>query len=408
MRILIISQYFWPESFSINAIAVFLVEQGHTIDVITGIPNYPHGKFFSGYGLFKNLHQTYEGVNVYRVWIKPRGLKGGDKRLILNYLSFVISASFFVLSRLNQFYDVSFVYGMSPITQVYPALLLRRIKRVPLCLYVGDLWPDTLFSHGVKNKNVKRYLSKTCTNIYTKSDQIIAVNKSFISPIKKYINSKYTPLTYIPQAVDPIYKPVESDGSLRKSLNISDKDFVLMFAGNLGYAQSVETVTKAAMYTQKRTDIQYVFIGDGSYRVECESFCIKQNLTNCHFIGRKLQEEMPKLIAEADVMLVTLKNQSNYNLTLPGRVQSFMACGKPIICCANGETKKVIIESNAGFFCEAENALQLSQQIIECANMEKTRLKEIGETGLQYSKEHYDMQEVFKKIESVIVRTVFE
>ena len=146
MRILIVSQYFWPENFSINAIAKYLVDQGHKVDVLTGIPNYPQGKAYDGYGLFKNLHQEHEGISISRVWMKTRGQKGGDKRLILNYLSYAFSASLAMLGKLGKKYDATFVYEMSPITQAYPALFLRRLKKVPMCLYVGDLWPDTLFS----------------------------------------------------------------------------------------------------------------------------------------------------------------------------------------------------------------------------------------------------------------------
>lgn len=404
MKILIVSQYFWPENFSINLIATYLAEQGHEVDVLTGIPNYPQGSFYEGYGYFSNLHQTFNKVKVDRVWIKARGQKGGDKRLILNYLSYAASASVAMLGRLHKKYDVSFVYEMSPITQAYPAIFLRMLGNVPMCLYVGDLWPDTLFSHGIQGGSVKRIVTSACSYIYKKSDYIIAANKSFIEPIKKYMNNR-RPIKFIPQAVEEMYKPMDRNGELRKQLAIKLSDFIVMFAGNLGYAQSVKTVVEAANFTKSDKHIFYVFVGDGTLKQECEEYCKANQLTNCVFIGRKKPEEMPQLIAEADVMLVTLKNQSNYNLTLPGRTQAYMACGKPIICCANGETTRVITEAGCGFISEAENAVQLADRIKECSHMDRQQLATFGKRGLQYSQENYDRHTVLATIEQVLRET---
>lgn len=403
MKILIVSQYFWPENFSINAIAKFLVERGHEVDVLTGIPNYPHGKAFDGYGLFKNLHQKHDGVRISRVWIKTRGTKGGDKRLILNYISYAFNASVAMLGRLSNKYDATFVYEVSPITQAYPALFLRKLKKVPMCLYVADLWPDTLFSHGLSGGKVKRLLTKKCSSIYKRTDHIIAVNESFIEPINKYTNNS-RPISFIPQAVESLYKPVQSNGELRKALGISDRDFVVMYAGNIGFAQSPKTIVEAANVTKGNTRIHYVFVGDGTLRRECEEYCVDNNLVNVHFVGRKPQDEMPKLIAESDAMFITLKNQSNYNLTLPGRTQAFMACGKPVVCCANGETARVIKKAGCGLIAEADNANELAKIIIEFSEMSNDDLTQMGTNGLNYSKKYYDMNTVFQNIENTLER----
>ena len=401
MKILIVSQYFWPENFSINAIAKYLVDHGHKVDVLTGIPNYPQGKAFDGYGMFKNLHQVYEGISIYRVWMKTRGTRGGDRRLIMNYLSYAFNASIAILGRIGKKYDATFVYEMSPITQAYPAIILRNMQKVPMCLYVGDLWPDTLFSHGLNGGFVKRILIKMCSKIYRKTDHIIAVNESFIEPINTYTN-KSRQITYIPQAVEKIYKPVPSTGELRKSLGIDERDFIVMFAGNIGYAQSPKTIVEAAKKTKNNPNIHYVFIGDGTMRQECEEYCRENDLCNVCFLGRKPQEDMPRLIAEADALLITLKNQSNYNLTLPGRTQAFMACGKPIICCANGETAKVIKSARCGLIAEADNSDELAKRIIESSMLPKEDLSRMGECGLEYSNINYDMDTIFKRIEMVL------
>ena len=403
MKILIVSQYFWPENFSVNAIAKYLVEKGHEVDVLTGIPNYPQGKAFDGYGLFKNLHQEHDGIRIRRVWMKTRGTKGGDKRLIFNYLSYAFNASVAMLGRLRDKYDATFVYEVSPITQAYPALFLRKLKKVPMCLYVADLWPDTLFSHGLSGGKVKRILTKKCTSIYKRTDHIIAVNESFIEPINKYTNNS-RPISFIPQAVESLYKPVQSNGELRKALGISELDFIVMYAGNIGFAQSPKTIVEAANITKDNNRIHYVFVGDGTLRRECEDYCVDNNLANVHFVGRKPQDEMPKLIAESDAMFITLKDQSNYNLTLPGRTQAFMACGKPIVCCANGETARVIKTAGCGLIAEADNANELAKIIIEFSEKSKDDLMQMGVNGLNYSKKYYDMNTVFQNIEKTLER----
>lgn len=407
MRILIVSQYFWPESFSINSIAKYLVEQGHEVDVLTGIPNYPTGKTYDGYGLFRNRNQHYNGITIRRVWMKTRGQKGGDKRLVLNYLSFAINASFAVLGRIRKKYDVSFVYGMSPITQAYPAMLLRKLKKKPLCLYVGDLWPDTLFSHGLSGKRVQKALTKACISIYKQSDFIIAVNESFMEPLKAYTNNSRL-ISYVPQAVEKMYKPLVPIGYLRHDLGLNDSSFIIMFAGNIGFAQSPMTVVEAAHLITDKDDIHFVFVGDGSKRKECEVYCEENELTNVHFIGKKNVDQMPGLIAEADAMLVTLKNQPNYNLTLPGRTQAYMACGKPILCCANGETARVIKNSCCGLIAEAENSKKLAEIIIDCYSMSKEERDELGRRGLEYSNQHYDMAAVMNKIEEILMSIKYE
>lgn len=407
MKILIVSQYFWPENFSVNTIAKHLASQGHDVDVLTGLPNYPGGKIYDGYTGKQNRHQQYEGCTVDRVWIRERGQKGGDKRLIFNYLSYVLTASANMLTRLNKGYDAVFVYEVSPITQVYPALLLRKLRKTPVCLYVADLWPDTLFSHGMNGGTVKKLLIKVCSRIYNRSDEIVIVNESFRKPISAYTKGKRK-ITYIPQSADPFYRPLEADGTLRKQLGIGGNERILMFAGNLGYAQSVKTIVEAAVKVTQTQGVHFVFVGDGSLRAECEAYCKEHQLRNCHFLGKKAPDEMPGLIAEADAMFVTLKNQNNYNLTLPGRTQAFMACAKPIICCANGETARVVEAARCGLVCEAENSDQLAEVIRAFCTMSAEEREALADAGLRYSAENYDQQTMLKNIEKVLSGMKYE
>lgn len=402
MKILIVSQYFWPESFQINEISKSLKELGHEIEVLTGIPNYPQGKFYDGYGIFKNRKQNYNGIKIHRVPIIPRGKKGGDKRLIPNYLSFVLMGSIAVLFKIFKKYDVILVYGTSPITQAYPALLLRWITKVPVCLYVYDLWPEALFAHGIGKKPfIKKLLYKIVYGIYKRSDKIFISSEGFRNSI---ISSGYDSknLHYIPNWADDFYRPLESTGFLRKQLNLDKNTFIVMYAGNIGHAQSFDTVLEAAKILKDNKKIYFVILGDGTLKQWAENKAIEYGLKNIFFLGRKPAEEMPKYFAEADAMIVSLAKGYNRSLTLPGRVQAFMKSGKPILACADGETSRVIKESGAGLTCEAEDYVGLASMIKKISEMPKEELDKMKKNALNYYQRNFNKEKLLKKIEKLL------
>lgn len=404
MKILVVSQYFWPEYFRINELCECLRNIGHEIDVITGIPNYPQGKYYPGYGIFKNKKQNYKGINVYRVPIIPRRQDGGDKRLIPNYLSYAITASIKIAFKIFHKYDAVLVYEVSPITQVYPALLFRWLTKTPVCLYVLDLWPETLFSHGFcKKSTVKKIMYSFIHSIYKRCDKIFISSKGFE---KSILSSGYNSerIHYVPNWSEDFYKPVDNHKTdLREELNLDESCFVIMYAGNIGFAQSFETVLEASKILKENKDIHFVIIGEGSLKQWAIDETIKNGQSNISFIGRKPAEEMPEYFAQANAMLVTLKKRENYSLTLPSRVQSYLACGKPLLGCAGDEVSRVINESGAGLSCEPEDAKSLAAMIDQMKQMQPEEIMGMSINAITYSQKEFCKDKLLNGINSLLV-----
>jgi len=254
-RILIVSQYFWPETFQINGIAKNLKNRGYRITVLTGKPNYPNGKFFNGYGFFKNNYEKWNGIDLYRSPLFPRGSGSGIK-LFLNYLSFFLFSSIRILT-INKKFDLIFVYEPSPITVGIPALIAKKKFKIPIYFWVQDLWPESLTAAGgIKNKFILNVADKITRFIYNSSDKLLVQSKSFIPYIKGQ-NIKLNKIIYFPNTTESFYKLVSSNNKYK---SIMPQGIKIMFAGNIGEAQSFETLLKAAYYlkeNKKKNKLDY-------------------------------------------------------------------------------------------------------------------------------------------------------
>lgn len=399
MKILIISQYFWPESFKINEIADYLHQSGHSVDVLTGIPNYPEGKYYKGYGVFKRRKEEYKGIRIKRVLLIPRGKGKSDLRLVPNYISYMLGSCIAAFNMSKNKYDAVLVFGVSPITQAYPAMLIKKLGNTPIFMYIYDLWPDTLFSHGLGGSLLKKIIVRKCVKIYKSFDRLFITSKGFKKRLLEY-GCDDEKIRYIPQWVESRYQPVKAAGNIRRRFGFREDDFIVMFAGNLGFAQSVETVIECAFYLKHEDKIKIVFVGDGSVKQWCMNECGRKGLKNCFFMERQSADDMPGILAEADALLITLRNRDNYSLTLPGRLQSFMACRKPIIACANGETSNVVNEALAGLSCPADNPKELSECIIRMAGMSDEERNMYGINGFQYALKNFSEADLLKIIET--------
>jgi len=402
MKILVISQYFWPEYFRITELCECLKDMGHNIEILTGIPNYPQGKYYDGYSILKNRKQVYKGIKIHRVPIIPRGQHGRDKRLIPNYISYVVTASIAMLSKLFNKYDAILVYAVSPITQAYPALWMRWLTKTPVCLYIFDLWPETLFSHGIGKKIFQRKIMYSMVHsIYKRCDKIFVSSKGFE---KNILLSGYNPerLHYLPTWAEDFYKPVKSQSSIRKDLKLSEDSFIVMYAGNIGFAQSFDTVLEAAKLLKNEKSIHFVVLGEGSLKEWAIDQMNKHELLNITFLGRKPAEDMPNYFAQANAMLVSLKKRENYSLTLPGRIQSYMACGKPILACAGNEVSRIIDGSGAGLSCEPEDSKGLVSIIQQMRQLPVEELDSMGKNAIMYSENEFDKEKLLIQIESLL------
>jgi len=385
MKILIVSQYYWPESFRINDVAKTLSEKGIEVEVLTGKPNYPQGVFDQGYKAWGCQRETHEGVDISRIPLLARGRSG--LRLALNYLSFVVSGlllSPWMLRKKK--YDVIFVYAPSPILQAIPALYLGWLKGCPVVLWVQDLWPESLSATGyVRNRFILAALRQVVRFIYRHTNLILVQSTAFKEPVRDL--TSLTPIIYYPNSVDNTFAaPANVELPIVKGLG---EGFSVMFAGNVGTAQAVEVIVEAASSLKKYTDIHFVVLGEGSrWGWMCQE---KQrlDLSNLHLPGRFPVETMPGFMQKASALLVTLADQEIFNATIPSKVQAYLAAGRPILACLNGEGASLVTSAGAGLAVPAEDGQALAEAILHLYRMSPQNLDAMGALGRLYYTKHF-------------------
>ncbi|MES2686092.1 MAG: glycosyltransferase family 4 protein [Pseudomonadota bacterium] len=388
MRVLIVSQYFWPESFRINDVAKTLVEKGMAVDVLTGQPNYPEGVIFEGYRAGACQQESWDGLNIHRVPMAPRR-KRGALNLVFNYLSFVVSASTLGVWMLRgKRYDVILAYGTSPILQAIPALVIGWLKKRKVAIWVQDLWPESLEATGyVRSPRALAMVGVAVKAIYARTDLLLVQSQAFVPRVREMAGG--TPVVYYPNSVDPVFSAAA--GSPSPPIPVLDSDaFCVVFAGNIGAGQAVETIVDAATLLRGRPDIQFVVVGQGSRQQWMGEEATRRGLTNLHLPGRFSVELMPGLMQKASALLVTLTDQPIFAATIPNKIQAYMASGRPIIACLNGEGARVVAEAGAGLAVPAENAPALADAVLRLAVMTAGELAELGASGQRYFKAHFD------------------
>lgn len=404
MRILIVSQYFWPESFRINELAVELKQRGHEITVLTGLPNYPSGKIQSGYGFFKKHLEDYQGVRIVRSPLTPR-FAGKGWQLALNYLSFAALATLTGILRCRDHYDVIFVYEPSPITVGFPAIVIKWLKRVPIVFWVQDLWPESLSATGaVRSSFLLEQVRKMVRFIYRHCDLILAQSKAFIPEIRK-LDTPEDRVQYYPNSAEKLYRPLVLANDTRER-SLMPSGFKVMFAGNIGAAQDFDTILEAATLLKDQKHIHWMILGDGRLKSWVETEIPKRGLQDTfHLLGRYPVEDMPKFFSLADALLVTLKNDPIFSLTIPSKVQSYLACGKPIIAGLNGEGARVVEEAGAGVTCAPSRPAELAKAVLRMSALTNEQRKKMSESGLVYFRENFEPDMLVRKLEELIERT---
>jgi glycosyltransferase involved in cell wall biosynthesis len=357
MKILFVSQYFYPETFRGNDIVFDLVNKGHDVTVITGKPNYPSGFFYEGYKFWGIQREYIKGANIIRIPTIPRG-KSGAIRLILNYFSFFLFSYPYSRFKSDKDFDIIFVQQLSPVTMAMPAIwALERNKNAKLYLWVLDLWPESVTSiTGITNKYLISLLDKLVKYIYSKSDFILISSKLFEKSIRQRSINKQ--ILFFPNWAESIYE----ETVLKKDfeLPILPCGFNIMFAGNIGEAQDFETILSAAVLT-KAENINWILLGDGRRLDWVRSQVKFHNLQNVVILGRYPIEAMPIFFREANVMLLTLKKSTLSNFTVPAKLQAYAASGKIILAAIDGESNIIINEHNIGLACASGDINSLSE-----------------------------------------------
>lgn len=385
MRILVVCQHFYPEQFRINDICFELVNKGHFVTVLTGLPNYPYGKVLKDYKWLKNRNEDINGVKVKRCSLVGRGKS--NITMAINYMWFAIFGSIKALFMKKDF-DVIYAYQLSPITMVWPAILIKKIKKIPLVINVLDQWPISVTAGGIKKTSlIYKMLFKISKRVYQEADKILISSRSF----KKYfieelkINKE---IKYVPQYAEKEYENVG---------NLNNRKFDLLFAGNIGPVLSVETIVEAANLLKNNPNIKFHIVGDGLNKGKCENLAKNYNLKNIKFYGYYPVNKMREFYNLADAFLITMVDHEVVNNTLPAKLQSYMLAGKPIIGAINGEVKRILKEADCGLCCDAYDFKKLADLILK-ASGDKEKLKIWGNNAYKYYLNNFEKNKIINNL----------
>lgn len=396
MRLLIITQYFWPENLRINDLTTELVNRGHEITVLTGVPNYPSGSIFPEFQSSRESFLTFNGEKIIRVPIVPRG--NNTIQLFVNYLSFIITASTIGLFRLRrQRFDAVFVFQPSPVTVCLPAVLYRYLMKVPVVFWVLDLWPETLKAIGiVRSKKILRLIGYLVSFIYNRNDLILGQSKSFLPNIKKYC--KHDNIRYFPGWAESVI----SEGMNKSQPIASDDDiFNVTFTGNIGESQDFPAILDAAERLKNDKMIRWTIVGDGRMFEWVKDQVEKRGLAdNVALEGRHPIEKMPYFFNRADVLLVSLKDEPIFSYTIPGKLQTYLKAGKPILGMLNGEGADLIRDNNCGIACNAGDSKGLVNAVRKLSQMSIEKKRVMGDMGLKLAKTEFDRAKLIDQLES--------
>ena len=398
MKILIVSQYFWPETFRITEVVQSLRDAGCDVTVLTGQPNYPDGVVPPGYSAASLCTQIHDGLTIHRVPLVPRG-RGSALRLALNYLSFIVSAAVFGPWLLRgRKVDIVIVYAPSPILQAIPAVWLAWLKHAKLVTWVQDLWPESLSATGfVRNPKMLSAVATVVRWIYRKNDLLLVQSPAFVRPVEEMAGD--TPVVYHPNPGELAFSAPDTRNSSPLKL---EPGFNVVFAGNLGTVQALDTMLAAAQLLRDTQDVRFVLVGSGSRSEWLQQEVTRLGLNNVKMPGRFPPTDMPGILAQASAVLVSLVKDPIISQTVPSKVQAYLAAGKPIIASLDGEGARVVTESGAGLACPAENARALADAVLQLRAALPEDLQKMAQRGLDYYQQHFEPTLLAKRLALIL------
>ncbi len=406
MRVLFVAQNFQPEQLSNNSLAVGLIARGHQVDVLTQVPNYGKHTFFDGYSNTKKRYERWNGIDIFRAFTIARGKR--SLTLAANYICFPITASWTLMRKVKQRPDVIFVSLTSPIFQALPAILLSKVKKIPTVFWIQDIWPESLTSTlGIKNRFLTRVLMWLCGWLYRRADIVLVQSEAFPAMLERFGIEKNR-IAYLPNSAPPTFRPIDKADAYAPELEGIGDAFKIMFAGNIGTAQDFGTIIDAAILLRD-SNIIWIIVGSGSELQNVKDQVTRFNLDNRFvFLGRHPEERMPNLFAHADALLVSLKNEYIFSLTIPYKIQCYLACGKPIIVSLSGEGKRVVEQAGAGIGVDAERSNELANAISKFVKISKSDRHRMGKNGLNYFQVHFSQQIVYDSLENWLRKAIEE
>lgn len=395
MKILLVTTHFFPESFKANDMAFELAKRGHDVTVLTPIPDYPQGKFYKGYGIFKRRKEIVNGVKVIRTLVMPRR-SGSSLWLGINYLTYTLFSSIkaFWLGLFNK-YDVVLVHETSPMMVGIPAVIIKKLNRIKSHFWVLDLWPESLTAAGgIHNQQVLGFFKKLSRWIYRNSDTVMISSKGFEKAINKLGNYS-SKIKYFPNWVDETeYIPLEKPYEFPKGFNV-------VFTGNIGEAQDIDHILECASRL-KDSNINIILVGNGRKRDFALEYIKKHGITNVYLPGAFPRESMQYFYDNADILLLSLKNEPIFALTVPAKLQAYMSSSKPIVAMINGEGADLIQEADCGWSVRAEDSKGLAELLLKLSKENPKILAQKGKNGKAFSDEHFNFKKCIDNLEEII------
>lgn len=403
-KILIVGQHFWPESFRINDIADFLAnEKKCNVDVLCGLPNYPSGSFPEGYGYLRNRHQTHNNITIRRVFEIPRG-NNSNIRIFLNYISFPIASLFHIPRLLTKKYDKIFIYQSSPVMMSIAGILLGKLKRTETTMYVLDLWPENLYSVlNIQNRFLRTIAQRVSHWHYRHVDKLIVLSEKMRKKLVEVTDIDAQKIIELPQAAEKIYENEIHDKTLE---NRFKNGFNLVFTGSITPAQSFGTMIEAAkkLKDDRIKNINWIIVGDGMAREQVESDVRKAGLADSFFFeGQRPMSDIPKYTYIADGLVGCLVKSELLEATIPAKVMSYIASGKPLILSMDGEVQRLINTTiNGGFVGPAGDSMALAKNIESLYRLTPTERRVISKNLHRYHFKHFERNLLLEKLYAFI------
>lgn len=401
-RILIVTQYIYPETFRSTELAFELANRGYMVDVLCGIPNYPDGHYYDGYGLFSKRIENKDGVKFYRCFQTPRKLFPGTIGLSVNYVTFAICAIFWVIFYFawKKRYDAIITHEPSPITQLIPAIILGKIRKVKVYSWIMDIWPDSVVS-SIGNKKGVRFLKKLLNVVtnwtYRGSDKLLITSKGMAELINRDTDYSHK-IIYYPNWSDDLKKmPIEE-------IPVLPNGYKIMMAGNIADGLGINSLIALLDEMNDTPEVNFIFVGGGNLQKQMEDECKRKKLNNVYFMGKQPFSKMPAFYAKADAMLLTLKATTlpHLDVTVPARLQGYMAGGKPVLAMIGKGASDLIKEANCGYAVPAGEYKTLATYIKNTVLKNREAFAKKGENGRMYYEQHFMKEECISNLEKIM------
>ena len=400
-NILIISPLFNPEMNRVNDIVDYFLDSKYKVTVLCPIPNYPQGKYYKNYSIFKKRYEKIDDLTIFRVLVYPR--KNGSKiNLFLNYLSFIIFSIIPAIILSFRKFDLIFVNQLSPITIAIPGIIIKKIKRIPLIMWVTDLWPESVKDGAnLKSNFLPNMLLPIVKYIYKNCSEILVSSKSFINSVAEKTNNKK--ITYMPQWSEEIFTKNSRSNFIYEPME-KIEGFKILFAGNIGVAQDFDSIINA-MNEVKQYDIHLVVLGEGRAKKDALKKVEEYHLTNSiSFLGSFPLETMPYFFSKSDAFLISLKKSNIFSRTIPSKTQPYMSSGKPILTNADGEVSRIINEARCGLTANSGDYITLSENMVKLSKQSQEEIKIMSKNSKQYYEKNFNRKDILINLEQRFVK----